>query len=78
MSLDVEIDANTLRATVTKPGEKGGAATWDVAPDQIEQHLKGLQTSTHPWRGLAAGDVTALTDAAAEASDERARDARNQ
>lgn len=76
--ITVEIDDNTLRAVIKKPGDRGGEATWDVAPDQIAQHLQGVTTKTHPWAGLPAGEVTALRDAAAEYADNARMDARNQ
>ncbi len=75
--MDIEIDPDTNRARVIKPGEDGGASTWDIAPDQIDQHLRGRDRPEHPWRELRAGDASALRDAQADGARARRRDERN-
>lgn len=75
--MDIEINPDTQRATIRKPADDGGVSTWDVAPDQIEQHLRGRERPEHPWRELRAGEASALRDAQADAARRRRQDERN-
>jgi len=73
MTIEIDINNQTRRAEVNK----NETAEWSVAPDQIAAHLQGIERKDHPWNGIAAGDRSALADAAADAARAAAQDARN-
>jgi hypothetical protein len=58
--------------TVVKTDDAGGAASWDITPEQVKKHLLGIDNPAHTFNGLSKGDKSAALDAAAQsAKDEK-------
>lgn len=65
------------RALVTEVTGDKQSRSWDIAPDQVTAHLRGVERADHPWSKVAPGDRSALADFAADKLRAAALDERN-
>lgn len=52
--------------TVVKTDDNGGQAVWDLTPEQVGKHMRGIDKQAHPFASLSPGDKSAALDAAAQ------------